>query len=198
MLALRTVSPEDRAALEAQLVARLQHLRSYAMSICHDESRADDLVQQTCLLALDKLHLFAPDTNFVAWLITILRNCYYNGFRQRKREIEWTADMARSLEDSLQHARGGEEQECARLDFARAVGAVGRLRPEARDALLCIGTLGMTYAATARHLREWPGTIKSRASRAREQASRVMEEGSAGMTVEQAWDSVVTWQRELA
>ncbi len=49
-------------------------LRAFAISLCGNVDRADDLVQETMLRALANIDSFQPGTNMSAWLFTILRN----------------------------------------------------------------------------------------------------------------------------
>jgi RNA polymerase sigma-70 factor, ECF subfamily len=46
------------------LEAQLPRLRRYARALTRDPSRADDLVQDTLVRALDKQHLYQDGTNF--------------------------------------------------------------------------------------------------------------------------------------
>lgn len=76
------------ASLEADLVSAIPRLRAFAMSLVHKSDRADDLVQQTLMRALQNIRQFTRGTNMVAWLITILRNEFYSEQIRRYREIE--------------------------------------------------------------------------------------------------------------
>ena len=46
--------------------AEIPCLRRYARALLRNRDRADDLVQDTLLRALEKLHLYQPGTNFRA------------------------------------------------------------------------------------------------------------------------------------
>src|SRR3954453_14971280 len=70
------VAPD--ASFRAGVVAMLPRLRAYARGItagrpAGDSSLADDVVQDTVLLALRAEARFTPGTNLGAWLLTILR-----------------------------------------------------------------------------------------------------------------------------
>ncbi|MGB0903406.1 MAG: sigma-70 family RNA polymerase sigma factor, partial [Mangrovicoccus sp.] len=71
-----------------ELVEHLPSLRAFAMSLTRNNSRADDLVQDTILKAWSKIESFQPGTNLRAWLFTILRNTYYSDRRKASREVE--------------------------------------------------------------------------------------------------------------
>lgn len=72
--------------------ALLQHLDSlyrYALSLTHNSTESEDLVQETCLKAIRSNDQFKEGTNLGAWLFTILRNNAYSRWRQiQKRQEE--------------------------------------------------------------------------------------------------------------
>src|SRR4051794_22023260 len=75
-------------ALRDEMLACIPHLRAFAISFLHNTDGADDLVQDTILRAWSNLHRFERGTHLQAWLFTILRNLFYSGYRQRRREVE--------------------------------------------------------------------------------------------------------------
>ena len=61
----------------------LQHkLLYYAFSLTSDTENAHDLLQETFVKALNNREKFAPDTNFKAWIYTIMKNTFINGYRR--------------------------------------------------------------------------------------------------------------------
>ena len=76
------------SSLRDQLVAEIGSLRAFAVSLCGDKERADDLVQETLFKAWNHLESFKEGTNLKAWLFTILRNTYFSERRKRRREVE--------------------------------------------------------------------------------------------------------------
>jgi len=65
--------------LRTDLIGAIPNLRAFAVSLCGNPDRADDLVQETLVKAWSNLSSFAEGTNLAAWLFTILRNIYYSG-----------------------------------------------------------------------------------------------------------------------
>ena len=77
-----------REAFQTELVAIVPSLRAFAMSLVGDLVKADDLVQDTIMRALQKRHAFSPGTNLQAWAFTMMRNLFYSAYRSRRREVE--------------------------------------------------------------------------------------------------------------
>ena len=61
-------------------------LTSYANSLTHDKESARDLYQETICRALVNQASFSKGTNLEAWLFTIMRNLFINGYRRKVRE----------------------------------------------------------------------------------------------------------------
>lgn len=156
----RTAAPPCAAEMKTALVALLPNLRAFAIALCGDPDRADDLVQDTLLRAWSNMDKFQNGTNLRAWLFTILRNTYFSHFRKRRREVE-DADGKRAA--GL--ASMPEQQGAADLvDFRRALEG---LAPDQREALILIGAAGFSYEEAAEICSCAVGTIKSRVNRAR-------------------------------
>src|SRR6516225_10217730 len=75
-------------AIRDQVLATVPSLRAFAISLCGNIDRADDLVQETLLRALAHIDSFEPGTNMPAWLFTILRNLFRSEYRKRRRDVE--------------------------------------------------------------------------------------------------------------
>ena len=66
----------------------IQHhskLKAYAMGFTNDSENADDLLQDTLLKAFTYFSKFKPETNFKAWLFTIMKNTFINNYRKNTR-----------------------------------------------------------------------------------------------------------------
>jgi RNA polymerase sigma-70 factor (ECF subfamily) len=66
----------------------IPRLRRYARALTRASDRADDLVQDTLLRALTKLHLWQPGTDIRAWLFTIMHHQYVNTVRRQLVELD--------------------------------------------------------------------------------------------------------------
>ena len=157
-------SGEDRTKLDPairdQVLATVPSLRAFAMSLCCNLDRADDLVQETLLRAFTHIDSFKPGTNMPAWLFTILRNLFCSEYHNRQREVE-DAD-GRYAEMLVSHA-----QQTGRVEFEELRAALTKLPSDQREALILVGASGFSYDDAAAICGCVVGTIKSRVNRAR-------------------------------
>lgn len=66
-----------------QKLLSLEHnLKYYALSLTSDRDRASDLLQETLLKALTYSDKFSENTNFKAWVYTIMKNTFINDYRK--------------------------------------------------------------------------------------------------------------------
>ena len=144
---------------EAMLEA-VPSLRAFAISLCGNVDRADDLVQETLLRAWANMGSFQPGTNMPAWLFTILRDLFRSEYRKRRREVE---DADGSYADSL---KSHPEQQ-SRVEFEEFRTALAKLPADQREALILVGASGFSYEDAAGICGCAVGTIKSRVNRAR-------------------------------
>ena len=142
------------------MLAVVPRLRAFAISLCGDAVRADDLVQEALVRALSNIGSFEPGTNMSAWLMTILRNQFRSEYRKRRRQVE---DSTGSYTDRL---RSLPEQE-GHVEISEFQGALSKLPVEQREALVLIGALGFSHEEVANICGCAIGTIKSRVNRAR-------------------------------
>jgi RNA polymerase sigma-70 factor (ECF subfamily) len=156
------------AQIRQEMVAAIPRLRAFAVSLCGNPDRADDLVQETLAKALLNIKSFSIGTNLLAWLFTILRNAYYSEFRKRRREV---ADVDGSLSGALV-SKADQDDHMEMLDFRRAL---QRLSPDQREALILIGATGLSYEEAAEVCKCAVGTMKSRVSRARSRLSELLQ-----------------------
>jgi len=156
----------DPSVRQAVLNA-IPSLRAFAISLCGNVDRADDLVQETMLRALANINSFQPGTNMSAWLFTILRNHFRSEYRKRRREVE---DSDGSYAESL---KSHPEQQ-GHVEFGEFREALAKLPPDQREALILVGASGFSYEEAANICGCAVGTIKSRVNRARTRLAELM------------------------
>lgn len=69
---------------EQLVIEKTDLLHRVAFSLTRNRENAEDLVQDTLLLAFKNKHKFAPGTQLGGWLYTILRNSFINKYRKQK------------------------------------------------------------------------------------------------------------------
>lgn len=160
-----TASKEDIAPL-------LPHLRAFARSMTNGDSHlADDLVQDTVMLALRAWNQFTPGTNLKAWLFQILRNRFRSLVGRRKARTETlTEDVERRLSTPATQDNG-----LIAAEFKRAF---AQLSPTHREVLVMVGVHGLRYEEVAEITGCELGTVKSRVFRARELLKGMLLGGS--------------------
>jgi RNA polymerase sigma-70 factor (ECF subfamily) len=151
---------------EAMLRA-VPSLRAFAISLCGNVDRADDLVQETLLRAWANLSSFEPGTNMSAWLFTILRNLFRSEYRKRRREVpDGDGTYAETLKT--------QPEQTSRVEFEEFRVALAKLPPDQREALVLVGASGFSYEEAANICGCAVGTIKSRVNRARTRLAELM------------------------
>src|SRR4051812_3890351 len=156
-----------REAFQTELVAIVPSLRAFAMSLVGDLVKADDLVQDTIVRALQKRHAFAPGTNLQAWAFTMMRNLFYSAYRSRRREVEDVDGVDAARLCVLPDQFGS-------IQFAELRSALAKLPDEQREAVLLIGA-GLSYEEAAKVSGTKIGTIKSRVNRARTRLTTLLD-----------------------
>lgn len=154
--------------LRNRLIEAMPNLRAFAISLCGNADRADDLVQETLVKAWNKLETFEQGTNLKAWLFTILRNTYFSQYRKGRREL---ADPDGEYSSRL----SVQPQQQAHIDLQDVSAALNELPDDQREALILVAAEGFSYEQAAEISDCAVGTIKSRVSRARTRLAEIME-----------------------
>jgi RNA polymerase sigma-70 factor (ECF subfamily) len=149
------------------MLAAVPSLRAFAISLCGNVDRADDLVQEALLRAWANLASFEPGTNMSAWLFTILRNLFRSEYRKRRREVE---DADGSYAEQLTSL----PEQTSRLEIDEFREALKLLPPEQRESLILVGASGFSYEEAAQICGCAVGTIKSRVNRARSRLAEIL------------------------
>lgn len=159
-LVARVVLTNDRRAFE-QLVRRHQGMiRAQLRRLLHgDHARADDLAQETFLLAWRKLDQFRGEARFSSWLYRIAYSCFLQNRRKRPSPADHPDGETFDQRPSPGHSVD------LRLDVERAM---RRLSDPERIVLLHVVQLGLSQDEAAYVLRMPLGTVKSHTRRGKE------------------------------
>jgi RNA polymerase sigma-70 factor, ECF subfamily len=144
--------PTQQEQFEQVAMPHLAALLRVARRLTLDPASAEDLAQETMLLAWRGFHGFQTGTNARAWLFRILFNAFHALARKPPAEVPgWSATNARPQET---------------LEIAEALDA---LPIEQRTVLMMCVVEGFTCREAATILEVPIGTVMSRLSRAREE-----------------------------
>jgi len=165
------MDPPNKPVRDVMLAA-VPSLRAFAISLCGNVDRADDLVQEALLRAWANLGSFEPGTNMSAWLFTILRNLFRSEYRKRRREVE---DADGSYAESLTSL----PNQTSHLELDEFRRALHLLPADQRESLILVGASGFSYEEAAQICGCAVGTIKSRVNRARTRLAEILTIESA-------------------
>lgn len=156
-LVARVLLADDRRAFE-QLVRRHQGMvRAQLRRLLHgDDGRADDLAQETFLLAWRKLDQFRGEARFSTWLYRIAYTCF---LQARRKGLSAADDIDGDASDSRTSPRDAVD---LRLDIERAMRCLSE--PE-QIVLTHVVQLGLSHDEAAYVLAMPLGTVKSHTSR---------------------------------
>lgn len=145
----------------------IPRLRRYAMFLARDPEKADDLVQECLVRAIDNIDKFQLGTNIRSWLMTILHNIFVNETKKRRPLLTQDGVIERATP-----IEGGQEARHQMRDVQRAFES---LSWQHRQIIWFICVEQMDYNEVARQLDVPVGTVRSRLCRAREHLKRLME-----------------------
>jgi len=143
------------------------HLRGFARSLTGEVPAADDLVQDTIVLALQAWESFTPGTNLKAWLFRIL----HNRFRTVRSRRHITAEIG--VDDLSPFGSVPALQE-GRAELRHFKAAFARLNPRHREVLVLYAVHGLPYEQIAEITGCAVGSVKSRMNRARTTLRRML------------------------
>lgn len=154
------------ARFDDEALPHLDLLYRVALRLTGDPAAAEDLVQDTILKALRGWSSFRPGSNARAWLVTILRNQFINGWRKVKRAPQ-QVDVEAVPEFADHQDPDPEGRFFADLVDDEVMAALDALPDDFRDVVVLSDLEGLPYAEVAEALDIPVGTVKSRLFRAR-------------------------------
>lgn len=152
----------DRRAIEL-FVKETQHDVWRFIAHRADQSRADDLTQETYLRSLDSLRRFEGRSSARTWLLSIARRVCVDDVRtaMARPRIAHSVDW----EAAADRRRGAD---VSAMEFVEVKLMLAALSEDRREALILTQVLGMSYAEAATVCGCPIGTVRSRVARARE------------------------------
>lgn len=154
---------------QQQLLGLRQQLYYFALSLTKDRDDALDLLQESMVRALTYRDKFRDNTNFKAWLYTIMKNTFINDHRRSKR-TKALLDSVDRERDEVRRVQMPNSPEGS-IKMAEIQRSLERLDPAFRTPFTMHHD-GFKYHEIAEHLGIPIGTVKSRIFQARH---RLME-----------------------
>jgi RNA polymerase sigma-70 factor (ECF subfamily) len=142
--------------------AELPRLWRYGLVLSGNRDTAEELVQATCVRAIERAHQFMRGTRLDRWLISILHSIWLNEIRSRKvRQGQGLVDA-----DSALIFDGIRDIE-TNIMAGQVLREVQSLPEVQRETVFLVYVEGMTYREAAQALSVPIGTVMSRLAAAR-------------------------------
>ncbi|AYZ30531.1 RNA polymerase sigma factor [Serratia sp. FDAARGOS_506] len=146
-------------AIRDELSHYLSRLWRYALVLSHRRDIADDLVQATCVRALERTAQFTPGSHLDRWLFSILHSIWINEVRAQHLRQGQGCMAAEEL--------GNADNDEQPVWLNEVMQRVRRLPPAQRNALFLVYIEGLSYREAANVLAVPIGTVMSRLAAAR-------------------------------
>jgi RNA polymerase sigma-70 factor (ECF subfamily) len=157
------------------IAAELPRLWRYGLVLSGNRDTAEDLVQATCVRALERSHQFQPGTRLDRWLISILHSIWLNEIRSRKvRQGQGLVDA-----DAVLVFDGIKETETNIL-AVQVLREVQSLPEVQRETVYLVYVEGLTYREAADTLAVPIGTVMSRLAAARAKLAGLGADAKSG------------------
>jgi len=151
-------------------------LMGFAMKLTRNREDAADLMQETSYRALKNLSSFQPNSNFKAWISTIMRNTFINKYRKDKRRL--------GLENNLEEERQiklkatVQNQGESNKTVEELIALVNQLKEDLKKPFL-LRYSGYKYEEIAEQLDIPLGTVKSQIFYAKRQLRKMVQQAYA-------------------
>jgi RNA polymerase sigma-70 factor, ECF subfamily len=154
-----------------------------AFRLTRNQSEAEDIVQEAALSAYKGFRSFEPGTNFRAWFLRILKNCFLMKYRKRKREGEFIDVeeapaiylLRQSMVSGLNLApKDPSETVLGNMDTEQIARAIEALPAEYRLVTTLYFMEDMAYEEIAEVVECPIGTVRSRLHRGRRMLQKAL------------------------
>ena len=112
---MREVRQNGPGRDEQGVAQHRDYLYRYALLHLRDESRAEDVVQETLLAAVEGKERFSGRSSLRTWLTGILKHKIVDVFRRQAREAPLDADQEADADEEFADLRpGGPRRRCSK------------------------------------------------------------------------------------
>src|SRR5262245_51248980 len=151
-------------------LGHLDALYGFGLVLTHDQTEAEDLMQETYLRAMSAFEQLEPNSNLKSWLFTIMRNIWLNKLRHVPKDsclVELDATEEGSSEWFDRVADDPLVVLLRKTELEQLRTAIQSLPPAYREVVLLRDIEGFSYRHIAGILGCPCGTVMSRLGRAR-------------------------------
>nr|WP_316249771.1 sigma-70 family RNA polymerase sigma factor [Pseudomonas sp. N40(2020)] len=149
-------------AFRAELGQHLARLWRYGLLLSRNRHVAEDLVQATCVRALERSAQYAAGTRMDRWLLSILHSIWLNEVRARR-----VRHGTGQVDADGQLAFDGEHAAQTHVMAAQVIRRVDALPETQRETVYLAYVEGLSYREVAEILQVPIGTVMSRLATAR-------------------------------
>ena len=161
VLVSRAMVDRDTRAFDLLVGRHQSRVRGWLRHLAKDAALADDLAQETFLLAWRKLETYKAKGSFESWLLTIARNQFLQSRRKSGRE---TGHLDRLESEVKADSDVGESQDYQGED-ADAERFLRILSHDERDVMILVYGIGLSHGEASK-VSDLPlGTVKSHVRR---------------------------------
>ncbi len=158
---LRRMAAGDENAMRELYAAYGQRLYAYALRLTDDHAAAEDITQETLVIAWRSAGKFRGDGRLIAWLLGIVHHTAMKALRH-------TSEPLDAIDEALPERNASPEEQAQAEDTKRWVRmALRELSTEHRAVLELVFYQGLTLNEVAEVCRCPLGTVKSRLNYAR-------------------------------
>lgn len=158
----------SRKAFKELTYPHMQLVYNMALKYCGNSYDAEDIVQETYLMAFNKFYQLRDKSKCKPWLLRILRNNFLKSYQKRKIQQKLSEnDYVELLKETL-HTEAAETLLVRASDDRIVQNAIDRLPAKYKEILLLYYMEDMLYKEIAEALDIPIGTVMSRLTRARE------------------------------
>jgi len=162
--------PGEKDQFLGQIVEEASEgLYRYAVVLSRDRVEAQDLVQETCVRAIEAVDSLRPGTNVKSWLFTILRNIWFNQLRRRRaapKVVELDVEEA-PAQNGVAESENPHSIYVNKVERQHVREAIQQLPLEFREVLILREYEDLSYEDIASVVGCPRGTVMSRLGRAR-------------------------------
>lgn len=155
-----------------ELMAELQGLKRFCLSLAGSSADADDLLQSTVERLLERG--IPRDAHTARWAYRVCKNLWIDELRAREVRMRH-ANAAAQTSEAMELSPSAEVQSEGERSLRAVTEALAKLPEEQRMALTLVAVEGRSYAEAAEILEIPIGTVMSRIARARKRLLPVVE-----------------------